>query len=104
MHRSRWGTKENQQVILALRLRREFFEILLAQAVSTTWERQRFATLDWLFQQLPMYSSLNDVGTPTVCHTGGVGQRCEPVASAGTVGPRMIRGGIDSNAARFRLG
>jgi len=26
MHRSRWGTKENQQVILALRLRREFFE------------------------------------------------------------------------------
>ena len=44
MYRSRWGVKENQQIILALRLRREFFEILLAQAVSTTWERQRFAT------------------------------------------------------------
>ena len=44
MHRSGWGTKDNQQVILALRLRREFFEILLAQAVSTMWERERFAT------------------------------------------------------------
>lgn len=44
MHRSGWGTKDNQQVILALRLRREFFETLLAQAVSTTWEREQFVT------------------------------------------------------------
>jgi len=44
MHRSGWGTKDNQQVILALRLRREFFEALLAQAVPTSWERNQFTT------------------------------------------------------------
>ncbi len=44
MHRSGWGTKDNQQVILALWLRREFFEALLAQAVPTSWERNQFTT------------------------------------------------------------
>lgn len=44
MYRSRWGVKENQQVILALRLRREFFDALLAQAAPTSWERGLFAT------------------------------------------------------------
>lgn len=44
MHRSGWGTKENQQVILALRLHREFFDALLAQAAPTSWERDWFAT------------------------------------------------------------
>ncbi len=44
MHRSGWGTKHNQQVILALRLRREFLELLLAQAVPTLWERNQFTS------------------------------------------------------------
>lgn len=44
MHRSRWGVNENQQVILALRLRREFFDALLAQAAPTSWERDLFVT------------------------------------------------------------
>jgi hypothetical protein len=38
MYRSGWGTKENQQVTLALRIRREFFDSVLAVAVPSTWD------------------------------------------------------------------
>lgn len=44
MYRSGWGTKEDQEVTLALRLRRSFFDALLAQAVPSTWNRNLFAT------------------------------------------------------------
>ncbi len=44
MHHFGWRTKEDPQGILALRLRREFFELLLAQAVPTAWERAQFVT------------------------------------------------------------
>jgi hypothetical protein len=44
MYRSGWGSKENQEVTLALRLRRPFFEELLGLAVPSTWDRERFAT------------------------------------------------------------
>lgn len=44
MYRSGWGTKENQHVTLALRLRREFFESLLAQAVPSSWDRRMYST------------------------------------------------------------
>ena len=44
MYRSGWGTKENQEVTLALRLRRAFFDSLLAEAVPSTWDRDLFAT------------------------------------------------------------
>jgi hypothetical protein len=44
MYRSGWGAKEGQEVILALRVRRAFFDSLLAQAVPSTWYRERFAT------------------------------------------------------------
>jgi hypothetical protein len=48
MYRSGWGTKENQEVTLALRLRRDFFESLLAQAVPSSWDRDLFATeVEW---------------------------------------------------------
>ncbi len=48
MYRSGWGAKENQEVTLALRLRRSFFEVLLAEAVPSSWDRGRFATKqDW---------------------------------------------------------
>jgi hypothetical protein len=48
MYRSGWGTKENQEVTLGLRLRRAFFDSLLAEAVPSTWDRDRFATSeDW---------------------------------------------------------
>jgi hypothetical protein len=42
MYRSGWGTKENQEVTLALRVRRAFFDSLLAEAVPSTWDRDMF--------------------------------------------------------------
>src|SRR5262249_37231679 len=48
MYRSGWGIKEKQEATLALRLSREFFDLLLAQAVPSTWDRQLCATQeDW---------------------------------------------------------
>ncbi len=46
MYRSGWGTKENQEVTLALRLRlrRAFFDSLLALAVPSTWDRNLYPT------------------------------------------------------------
>jgi hypothetical protein len=44
MSRSGWGTKENQEVTLALRVRRAFFDSLLAAAVPSSWDRDQFAT------------------------------------------------------------
>ncbi len=44
MYRSGWGTKEGQEITLGLRLRREFFDSLLAQAIPSSWDRERFDT------------------------------------------------------------
>ncbi len=44
MYRSGWGTKENQEVTLALRIRRAFFDKLLAEAVPSSWDSEEFAT------------------------------------------------------------
>jgi hypothetical protein len=44
MDRSGWGTKENQEVTLALRVRRTFFDALLAVAVPSSWDREQFET------------------------------------------------------------
>jgi hypothetical protein len=44
MYRSGWGTKENQEITLALRVRRAFFDSLLAEAVASTWDRDQFDT------------------------------------------------------------
>ena len=44
MFRSGWGTKENQEVTLGLRVRRAFFDTLLAEAVPSSWDRERYAT------------------------------------------------------------
>ena len=38
MFRSGWGTKEGQEIILGLRLRRQFFEDLLARGVTSRWD------------------------------------------------------------------
>src|SRR5262245_21691404 len=37
MYRSGWGTKDGQQVVLGLRMRRHFFDGLLAQAVASAF-------------------------------------------------------------------
>lgn len=44
MYRSGWGTKENQEITLALRIRRSFFDLLLKAAVPSSWDREQFAT------------------------------------------------------------
>ena len=52
MYRSGWGTKENQEVTLALRVRRGFFDSLLAAAVPSSWEREQFATEEQLSREV----------------------------------------------------
>src|SRR5262249_15231057 len=44
MYRSQWGQAEGQEVILAIRLRRKFFDSLLAQAASSSFDSQSFAS------------------------------------------------------------
>lgn len=48
MYRSGWGTKENQEVTLAVRSRRTFFDSILEKAVPSHWdERQYESEADW---------------------------------------------------------
>ena len=44
MYRSGWGTKPNQEITLAIRLRRSFFDHLLEQAVASSFEASNFNT------------------------------------------------------------
>jgi Domain of unknown function (DUF4291) len=46
MFRSGWGTKEGQETTLALRLRRTFFNSILAQAVASGFGQSHCATQD----------------------------------------------------------
>lgn len=46
MYRSGWATKEGQERILAVRLRRSFFDSLLARAVPSSFEPDRFESKD----------------------------------------------------------
>lgn len=43
MYRSGWGTKPDQEVILAVRLKRAAFDEILAAAVPSSWDRDRYA-------------------------------------------------------------
>ena len=42
MYRSEWGRSTNQEVVLAVRLRRTFFDSLLAQAVPSSFQAAAF--------------------------------------------------------------
>lgn len=44
MYRSGWGTKENQEVTLAIRLRRSFFDEILTLAVYSTFNPHVYST------------------------------------------------------------
>ena len=44
MYHSGWGTKEGQEVTLGLRIRRTFFDSLLASAVPSSFDPARFAS------------------------------------------------------------
>jgi Domain of unknown function (DUF4291) len=46
MYRSGWGTKRGQETVLGLRLRREFFDGLLARAVASTFVTSDFSRRD----------------------------------------------------------
>ena len=46
MFRSGWGTKPGQEVTLGLRLRRLFFDSLLAQAVVSSFEQSDYPTIE----------------------------------------------------------
>ena len=46
MYRSGWGTKEGQEVVLAIRLRRSGFEEILSQAVHSTFEPEIYGSSD----------------------------------------------------------
>lgn len=46
MYRSSWGRAEGQEVILAIRLTREFFDSLLEQAVPSSFVPERFESQD----------------------------------------------------------
>ncbi|MCA9623899.1 MAG: DUF4291 domain-containing protein [Myxococcales bacterium] len=48
MFRCGWGTKAQQEMVLAVRLQREAFEAILAEAVPSTFDGRRYATrADW---------------------------------------------------------
>src|SRR5690348_5785268 len=42
MYRSGWGRKEGQEITLAVRLKRSFFDIVLALAVPSSYDRELF--------------------------------------------------------------
>jgi hypothetical protein len=46
MYRSSWGTKEGQETTLGLRLRRRFFDSVLAQSVASSFKQS-----DWASQE-----------------------------------------------------
>src|SRR5262245_34763002 len=46
MYRSGWGTKEGQEITLGLRLRRPFFDCILAQAVASSRNQSDQASQD----------------------------------------------------------
>jgi hypothetical protein len=46
MYRSQWGQGEGQETVLALRLKRRFFDSLLAQAVPSTFDAHMFDSRD----------------------------------------------------------
>jgi hypothetical protein len=46
MHRCGWAAKEGQEVVLAIWLARAAFDAILAGAVPSSWDRERFASRD----------------------------------------------------------
>src|SRR4051794_7762498 len=56
MYRCGWGTKEGQEIILGLRLRRAFFDNLLAQAVPSSYDEEHHATREQWQEDLAISS------------------------------------------------
>jgi hypothetical protein len=50
MYRSNWGRSQGQEVVLAIRLKRTFFDSLLKMAVPSSYDPINFAThVDWKY-------------------------------------------------------
>jgi hypothetical protein len=50
MYRCEWGQAEGQEVVLAVRLKRRFFDSLFAQAVRSSFDTRAFASHeDWTY-------------------------------------------------------
>ena len=48
MYRCGWAQKEGQEVVLAIWIERALFDEILAAAVASSWDRERYATrADW---------------------------------------------------------
>lgn len=46
MNRSGWATKKNQELVLAIRLHRQYFDELLEQSVETRWDAAKFSSIE----------------------------------------------------------
>jgi len=46
MYRSQWGQAKGQELVLAVRLRRRFFDFLLGQAVPSSFDNHAFASYE----------------------------------------------------------
>ena len=46
MYRNGWGTKEGQEVVLAIHLKREAFDRYLTQAVYSSFQKELYASFD----------------------------------------------------------
>ena len=74
MYRSDWGSKPGQEMILAIRLSRSFFDSLLAQAVESTYDASQYPSYqEW--QQALAKSTVRMQWDPDHLPAGGALQR-----------------------------
>ena len=86
MYRSSWGTKEGQEVTLSLRLRRPFFDGLLAQAVPSLWDPDQFATEEDWAREVRRSMRAGAMGSRSSPFRGEGGAACNPAWAAGESG------------------
>lgn len=91
MFRSGWGTKPDQEVTLAIWLRREAFDAILAEAVPSSFDPERFADeAEWRRAvtgsnvRLQWDPDHDPAGTPLVRRAIQLGLRGEVLAHYGT--------------------
>jgi hypothetical protein len=70
MYRSAWGTKEDQEFTIAIRISRQFFEDLLTQSVESTFDKTQFKIYsDW--KQAVLRSTVRIQWDPDHLPSGG---------------------------------
>lgn len=96
MYRSGWGTKQGQEVTLAIRLHREAFDQILAQAVHSTFLPERYTTREnW--QQAVQNSDVRLQWDPDHSPSGGkLERRAIQLGLRGEVVPKYAKDWIIS--------